>query len=43
MKEIRLPALTEETIVELGQLYRTTKDVRTRLRAQIIRLAAEKG
>jgi len=43
MKEIRLPALTTEAIDELDVLYRTTKDVRIRLRAQIILLAAEKG
>jgi transposase len=42
MKEIQLPTLTTEAIGELDTLYRTTKDVRLRLRAQIILLAAEK-
>jgi len=42
MKEIRLPALTKEVIEELDTLYRTTKDVHMRLRAQISLLAAEK-
>jgi transposase len=40
---IRLPELSHEAIAELDQLYRTTRDVRLRMRAQIILLAAEQG
>lgn len=40
---IRLPELSPEAIAELDQLYRTTRDVRLRMRAQIILLAAEQG
>lgn len=40
---IRLPELSPEAIAELDQLYRTTHDVRLRMRAQIILLAAEQG
>jgi transposase len=38
---IRLPELTVEAIQELDTLYRTTRDVRLRTRAQMILLAAE--
>ena len=40
---IRLPGLSPEAIAELDQLYRTTHDVRLRMRVQIILLAAEQG
>jgi transposase len=40
---IKLPELSPEAIAELDQLYRTTRDVRLRLRAQIVLLAAEQG
>lgn len=38
---IKLPELSPEAIAELDQLYRTTDDVRLRMRAQIVLLAAE--
>ncbi len=38
---IKLPELSPEAIAELDQLYRTTGDVRLRMRAQIVLLAAE--
>ena len=38
---IRLPELTPEALLELDELYRTTRDVRLRTRAQMILLAAE--
>lgn len=41
MKAIHLPEQTPEQLEALDQLYRTTKDVRLRQRAQIILLAAE--
>jgi transposase len=41
MKPIQLAPLSPEQINELSQLYRTTRDVRLRTRAQIILLAAE--
>lgn len=40
---ITLPELSPEAIAELDQLYRTTHEVRLRMRAQIILLAAEQG
>ncbi len=40
---IKLPELSPEAIAELDQLYRTTRDVRLRMRAQIVLLAAEQG
>ena len=40
---IQLAPLTPAHIEELHTLYRTTKDVRLRTRAQIILLAAEQG
>lgn len=41
MKPLRLPELTAEMITELDQLYRTTRDVRVRTRAQMVLLVAE--
>jgi transposase len=41
MKPIQLAPLSPEQINELSQLYRTTRDLRLRTRAQIILLAAE--
>ena len=38
---LRLPALTAEALAELATLYRTTRKVRLRTRAQMILLAAE--
>lgn len=38
---IRLPELSSEALVELDQLYRTTRSVRLRMRAQMVLLAAE--
>lgn len=43
MKAIELRPQTPEQIKGLDELYRTTKDVRLRSRAQMILLAAEKG
>lgn len=43
MKALRLPPQTPEQIKTLNELYRSTKDVRLRTRAQMILLAAEKG
>jgi transposase len=43
MKPIQLPAQTPEQMEALERLYRTTKDVRLRQRAQIMLLATEKG
>ena len=40
---VKLPELSPEAIAELDQLYRTTRDVRLRMRAQIVLLAAEQG
>lgn len=42
MKPLQLPKLTQEALRDLDRLYRTTRDVRLRTRAQIILLAAEK-
>jgi transposase len=42
-KPIQLSPLSPAQIEELHTLYRTTKDVRLRTRAQIILLAAEQG
>lgn len=42
MKAIELPPQKLEQIAALDELYRTTKDVRLRTRAQMILLAAEK-
>jgi transposase len=38
---IRLPELSPEALTELDQLYRTTRDVRLRMRAQMVLLAVE--
>lgn len=38
---IRLPEPTPEAIAELDELYRTTRDVRLRMGAQLVLLAAE--
>ena len=43
MNALRISELPGEAIHELDKLYRTTRDVRLRTRAQIILLAAEKG
>jgi transposase len=43
MKPIQLPPQTPEQLEALEELYRTTKDVRLRQRAQLVLLAAEKG
>lgn len=43
MKSIQLPAQTSEQITILDELYRRTKDVRLRQRAQLVLLAAEHG
>jgi transposase len=43
MRPIQLAPLRREQIDELNGLYRTTKDVRLRTRAQIILLAIEQG
>jgi transposase len=40
-RPIRLPELSPEAIAELDQLYRSTHDVRLRVRAHMILLAAE--
>jgi transposase len=42
MKPIQLFPLTDEALTELDDLYRTTRDVRIRTRAQMVLLAAEK-
>jgi len=42
MKPIQLPKQTPEQLEALDGLYRTTKDVRLRQRAQLVLLAAEK-
>lgn len=41
MKPIELPSQSQEQLAELDKLYRSTKDVRLRSRAQMILLAAE--
>ncbi len=43
MRPIQLPPQTPEQVETLDRLYRTTKDVRLRQRAQLVLLAAEKG
>ena len=43
MRPIRLDALPPERLRELDELYRATRDVRVRTRAQMILLAAERG
>jgi transposase len=41
MKPIEITALTAEQLTKLADLYRTTRDVRLRTRAQMVLLAAE--
>ena len=43
MKAISLYPLSKEAIQELAELYRTTKDVRLRTRAQMALLSGEQG
>ena len=43
MMEYELFPLKKEAIKELAELYRTTKDVRARTRAQMVLLAGEQG
>lgn len=43
MQAIRLPEQTPEQLQTLDELYRSTKDVGLRTRAQMVLLAAEKG
>jgi len=43
MHPIRLTPLSGEQLQALDQLYRTTRDVRVRTRAQMVLLAAERG
>jgi transposase len=42
MKPIQLFPLSDEALTELDDLYRTTRDVRIRTRAQMVLLSAEK-
>ncbi len=42
MKPIRIPALAPERLAELEEMYRSTRDVRLRTRAQMVLLAAER-
>jgi transposase len=41
MKALELPQLTVEQIAALERLYRTTRDARVKIRAQMILLMAE--
>ena len=43
MKPIRVPDLTPKQLAELEELYRSTRNVRLRTRAQMVLLAAERG
>ncbi len=43
MKPIRVPDLAPEQLIELEELYRSTRNVRLRTRAQMVLLAAERG
>ena len=43
MRPIRLYPLSDEAVAELAELYRTTRDVRVRTRAQMVLLAGEQG
>src|ERR671920_2279165 len=43
MRPIRLDALSPDQLRELDELYRVTRDVRVRTRAQMVLLAAEQG
>ena len=42
MKPIRVPGLAPEQLAELEELYRSTRSVRLRTRAQMVLLAAER-
>ena len=42
MKPIQLSLLSDQALTELDNLYRTTRDVRMRTRAQMVLLSAEK-
>lgn len=41
MKALELPQLTVEQVTELDKLYRTTRDARVKIRAQMLLLMAE--
>lgn len=41
MRALHMPELTEEQQTRLAEVYRTTKDVRIRTRAQMVLLACE--
>jgi transposase len=43
MRALRLDSLNVDQLRELDDLYRTTRDVRVRTRAQMILLLAEQG
>ncbi|WP_210250343.1 helix-turn-helix domain-containing protein [Methylobacterium planeticum] len=43
MRALRLDSLNVDQLRELDDLYRTTRDVRVRTRAQMILLVAEQG
>lgn len=43
MRLIQISPQTPEQLEALDELYRTTRDVRLRQRAQVVLLAAEKG
>jgi hypothetical protein len=43
MKPIRVPDLSPEQLTDLEELYRSTRNVRLRTRAQMVLLAAERG
>ena len=43
MKPIRVPDLAPEQLTALEDLYRSTRSVRLRTRAQMVLLAAERG
>lgn len=42
MKPIRIPTLDSEQLADLERLYRSTREVRLRTRAQMVLLAAER-
>jgi hypothetical protein len=42
MKPIRVPDLAPEQLAQLEELYRSTRNVRLRTRAQMVLLAAER-
>jgi hypothetical protein len=41
MRPIEVPALSAEAVAELDELYRSTRQVRLRTRAQMVLLASE--